>query len=74
MSKLNIDQRAKLEVREVNTKQACALAFTVSNSVCIVTIIASDISSVIILINVNLLIKGAFLSLYTRLWLTRTEL
>ena len=39
-------------VRELNAQQVCMLAFIVSNKVCIVTIIASDISSVI-LINIT---------------------
>ena len=34
----------ELNPRELSGKQACILAFIVSNKVCIVTIIASDIS------------------------------
>ena len=32
-------------MRELNTKQACMLAFIVSDKVCIVTIITSDVSA-----------------------------
>ena len=47
----------ELNVMELNAKQACTLVFIVFDKVCIVTIIASDISSVIILININHLIQ-----------------
>ena len=40
--------------QELKAKLACVLAFIVSNKVCIVTIIAPDLSSVIILIDINL--------------------
>ena len=60
--------------RELNAKQACMPAFIVSNKACIVTIIASDINGVIILIDISLFIQRAFLNLYTRLWLTHTKL
>ena len=61
-------------VRELNAKQASMLAFIVYDKVCIVTRIASDVSGVTILININPLIQWAFLNLYTRLWLTHKEL
>ena len=63
----------ELNPRELNAKQACVHAFIVSDKVCIVKIVTSDLSDVIILININLLIQGAFLHLYTRLQLTHTE-
>ena len=43
-----------LSHQELNAKQACPLAFIVSNKVHIVTMIASDLNCVIILININL--------------------
>ena len=43
--------------RELNTKYVCSLAFIVCYKVCIVTIIASEISSVFIIIDINLLIQ-----------------
>ena len=49
MSKLNIDERAKLEARELNAKQVCALAFGVCDKEHTVTITTSDISSVILI-------------------------
>ena len=44
----------ELNHQELNAKQACILAFVVSDKVCIVTIIAFDLSDVIILVNINL--------------------
>ena len=44
-------------MRELNAKQGYMIAYTVSDKVHIVTITASDISSVIILIDINLLIQ-----------------
>ena len=41
-------------VREINAKQACTLAFTVSDKVHIVIIIATDLSGVAFLIDINL--------------------
>ena len=41
-------------MRELNTKQVCVLAFIVSDKVYIITIITSDISGIIIVININL--------------------
>ena len=61
-------------VRELNAKQACMLAFIVSDKVQIVTINVSDVSSVTILMDINLFIQIAFLILDTRLWFTYTEL
>ena len=61
-------------MRELNAKQVCTLAFIVYNKVGIVTIIASYVSGVTILININLWIQKAFLNLYVGLWLTHTEL
>ena len=61
-------------MRELNAKQVCALPFIVYSKVCIVTIIAFDVSGVTIFINIKFLIQQAFLNLYTRLWLTHTEL
>ena len=43
-------------VRELNTKQASMLAFIVYNKVCIVTIMASNVSGVTIVIDIDLLI------------------
>ena len=59
---------------EFNTKQTCTLSFVVYNKVCIVTVINSDVSGVIIPIDINLWIQQAFLDLYTRLRLKHTEL
>ena len=42
---------------EWNTKQVVALAFIVYDKVCIVTIIACDVSGVTILIDINPLIQ-----------------
>ena len=64
----------ELNPRELNAKEVCMLPFIVSNKVHIVTINASDISSVVIFIDINLLIQQTFLNLYTRLQLTHTEL
>ena len=61
-------------MRELNAKQECTLVFIVSNNAYIVTIIASDVSGVTILINIHILIQQAFLNLCKRLWLTHTEL
>ena len=44
----------ELSNEELNAKQACMFAFVVSNKVHIVTIITSDVSSVIILIDISL--------------------
>ena len=56
VEQIEFDAR-ELNMRELNGKQACKLAFIVSNKVHIVTIITSDISDVIILININVLIQ-----------------
>ena len=61
-------------MRKLNAKQGCVLAFIVYDKVCIVTIIASDVSGVTIIININPLIQQTFLNLYTTLRLTYTEL
>ena len=52
----------------------CALAFIVYNKVSFVTTMASDVSGVIILIDINLLNTVSISYLYTILWLTCTEL
>ena len=57
----------ELNPRELSAKQA-------SDKGHIVTITASDRSSVIILNNITLLVQWVFLNLYTRLQLTHTEL
>ena len=44
----------ELSYQELNAKQACALACIVSDKVHIATIIASDLSSIIILIDIYL--------------------
>ena len=55
MRELNAKQLGtKLSHQESNVKQACVLAFIVSDNVCIVTVITSDLSAVIILIDINL--------------------
>ena len=64
----------ELNPRELNAKQVCTLAFIASDKVHIVTIITSDISGDIILIDINLLTQWVFLNLYMRLWFTHTEL
>ena len=46
---------SKLSHQELNAKQACTFAFIVSDKVHFVTMTASDLSGVIILIDVNLL-------------------
>ena len=58
----------------MQSKDACLLAFIVSSKACIVTIIASDVSGVTIIINITLLVEQAFLNLCSRLWLTHIEL
>ena len=68
MRELNAKQLGtELSHQELNVKQVCAFAFIVSNKVQIVTIIASDLSGVIILIDIKSLIQGTFLNLYTSL-------
>ena len=64
----------KIECWELNVKQACMAAFVVFDKVHIVTIITSDISGVIILMDITLLIQQAFPNLDTRLQLMHTEL
>ena len=56
---LRLSRNVELNQRRVklNAQQACTLAVIVSDKVCIVTIIASDLSGVIILIDIILLIK-----------------
>ena len=60
LSELNSKQDSQtlqvLYPRELNAKQACMLAFMTFDKVSLVTIITSDISSVIILIDINLLL------------------
>ena len=51
-------------MRKLNTKKACVLVFMVYDKVHIVTVIASDVSGVTILIDI---VIQTFLDLYTRL-------
>ena len=44
-------------MREFNAKQVCAHAFIVFDKACIAKIITSDISGVIVLIDINLQIQ-----------------
>ena len=52
--KLRVIECQELNPRELNAKQVCALAFIVSNKVCIATITTYDLSGVIILTDINL--------------------
>ena len=55
MRELNAEQSGtKLIHQELNAKHTCTLAFIESDKVCIVTKIASDLGSIIILIDINL--------------------